>query len=161
MGATKEAAATRERPAARHRKDKLSMLTQSPIFGDPRLPARFWRKVRVRENGCWEWTGSLKDNGYGQFNNGRPRRAHRVAYEALIGPIPDGLECDHLCRNRDCTAPAHIELVTRKENVRRGCGMGGELRASSTHCRQGHLLNDNNLYVAPDGERVCRSCAKS
>jgi HNH endonuclease len=78
---------------------------------------RFWEKVEQGE-GCWLWTGAI-DRGYGQFVwNGR-KRAHRVAYELIIGPIPEGLELDHLCRNKSCVRPEHLEPVTKAENIRR------------------------------------------
>src|SRR3990167_8257211 len=93
MGAQTIAAATRERPAARHRKDRLSMLTQSPIFGDPRLPIRFWAKIHVLKGGCWEWQAGRSRQGYGKFLVGSLRdgsrktvRVHRFTYELFIGP---------------------------------------------------------------------------
>lgn len=87
---------------------------------------RFWSKV-VKEgsHGCWRWQGRLNHAGYGRFTVGGRRdarwvMAHRFAYELLIGPIPEGLELDHLCRQRDCVNPGHMEPVTREENSRRG-----------------------------------------
>src|SRR3990172_7293894 len=78
---------------------------------------RFWCKVRALDNGCWEWTGYLQPNGYGRLNVGsRMTLAHRWAYERLIGPIPRGLQSDHLCRNRACVNPLHIEPTTAREN---------------------------------------------
>jgi len=111
--------ATLARPPVRHQEDTL-MLDQSPTFGDLRLPARFWAKVRVLPNGCWEWMGACR-GGYGRFHVGnRNALAHRVAYEALVGPMPDGLQPDHLCRNRPCVNTAHLEPVTNAVNCRRG-----------------------------------------
>lgn len=84
---------------------------------------RFWPKVD-RSNGpdaCWIWRASFNPRGYAQFwDKGRVLRAHRYAYELLVGPIPDGLQLDHLCRDKRCCNPAHLEPVTAKENVRRG-----------------------------------------
>jgi len=93
---------------------------------DPRPPEteRFWRKVR-KEDGCWWWTGAV-DGQYGRFwigprtQSGRIVQAHRYAYERLVGPIPDGLHIDHLCCNKLCVNPAHLEPVTGVENVQRG-----------------------------------------
>lgn len=82
---------------------------------------RFWSKVVRDDDGlkCWPWLASTV-HGYGQINrDGRPRMAHRVAYELLVGPIPEGLDLDHLCRTHCCVNPAHLEPVTRGENVRR------------------------------------------
>ena len=97
-----------------------------PTFGDPRLPPRFWSKVRVLPNDCWEWTGTRNGVGYGRLGIGsrtdssaRMVYAHRFAYEHLVGPIPSELESDHLCRNRACVNPLHIEPVTRSVNFLR------------------------------------------
>jgi len=87
---------------------------------------RFWDKVnREGENGCWEWTAYILPNGYGWFGlvtgaNQRNALAHRVAYEFVVGPVPTGLQLDHLCRNRRCVNPDHLEPVTRRENILRG-----------------------------------------
>lgn len=86
----------------------------------PSAMERFWARFERAPDGCWLWTGPLYSNGYGEFNfDGRNRRAHRFAYDRLVGPIPDGLELDHLCRVRRCVNPAHLEPVTHEENVRR------------------------------------------
>lgn len=87
----------------------------------PRLPLhrRLWDKFTISD-GCWEWTAQINPNGYGSFKvDGRPRRAHRVVYEWLVGPIPAGLELDHLCFNKACVRPDHLEPVTHKENMQR------------------------------------------
>ena len=146
----------------RHDTERLvSMLTQSITFGDPRLPARFWDKVRVLDNGCWEWTGARRQKaGYGLFHwQGLLRIAHRVSYEALIGLIPKGLESDHLCRNRACVRPEHIEPVSHRENVRRGV-RPSQMRAKR-HCPHGHPYEGENLYVRPNGDRECRTCHRT
>lgn len=117
---------------------------------------RFWSKVFITSV-CWEWKGSKK-NGYGSFWNGERRiGAHRWAWENLVGPIPVGLEIDHLCRNRSCVNPDHLEPVTHKENVRRGAG--GWNTASKMSCPQGHPYAGENLMTS-QGHRYCRTCAR-
>lgn len=88
---------------------------------DQRLPERFRSKFGIDERGCWVWTANTVNGGYGRVRlNGRMILSHRLAYEALSGPIPDGLQLDHLCRNRACCNPEHLEPVTNRENVMRG-----------------------------------------
>ena len=118
---------------------------------------RFHSKYVVAENGCWEWTACRSKDGYGFFGiNGKNKYAHRVAYEMLVGPIPEGLELDHLCVNPPCVNPAHLEPVTRQENHRRS--KAGIVNASKTHCRRGHPYDDENTYRYPNGARRCRQC---
>lgn len=125
-------------------------------FGDPRLPKRFWDKVDPEPNsGCWLWKASLS-NGYGRYMirpSKKSSRAYRVAYEVLVGPVPQGMELDHLCRVRCCCNPSHLEAVTHRENVLRGAGTSAEC-ARKTHCDNGHPLD----WVRPDGRRACRRC---
>lgn len=114
--------------------------------------------------GCWEWTRSRKPNGYGEIGiAGRARLVHRVAYTELVGPIPDGLDLDHLCRNRACFNPAHLEPVTRSENLRRGVGpaITRARHAAVTTCPQGHPYDDRNTGYKVDGARRCRACARA
>jgi hypothetical protein len=111
---------------------------------------RFWEKVDV-SGVCWEWTGA-RTNGYGYFKRvGTTRRAHRIAYEHLVGPVPDGLVLDHLCRNRGCVNPDHLEPVTSRENLRRGSGIAGR-HARSDLCPRGHE------YRFQCGRRYCPAC---
>jgi hypothetical protein len=131
--------------------------TTSPLFGDPRLPPHFWSKVRVLPNGCWEWTAS-RISGYGQFARTLPRLAHRRAYERLVGPVPEGLELDHLCRNRACVNTDHLEPVTGSENAMRGL-RPIQLR-SKRYCPHGHPYSGSNLYIRTDGARECRICRR-
>jgi hypothetical protein len=109
-------------------------------------------------SGCWLWTAS-NTNGYGViFHYGRYAKAHRVVYETLIGPIPAGLQLDHLCRVTLCVNPKHLEPVTMQENIRRGSGNGSALWAPPTHCAKGHELTADNVYVTAAGKRLCKAC---
>ena len=121
------------------------------------LPLRFWRKIRVLDNGCWEWTaGRQKPQGYGFFRwRGKGGYAHRLAYEALIGPIPEGLQSDHLCRYTACASPFHIEPVTPRENTLRSSSLAA-LNAKKTVCPKGHPYT----YITPSGSRQCRVCIR-
>jgi hypothetical protein len=122
------------------------------------IRARFWDKVYKHENGCWIWTASHNRGGYGQFYvDGKMLRAHRVAYELVAGPIPIGLDLDHLCRVRNCVNPDHLEPTTRKENVHRGIGPAA-MKAKQKYCKNGHLFDEKNTYIRSDGNRGCRSC---
>lgn len=125
---------------------------------------RFFSKVvRDPDTECWEWMASKQSNGYGRFGvggrDGRGLRAHRVAYELLVGPIPAGLEIDHLCRNRGCVNPAHMEPVTHHENMLRGDTLPAK-EAAQTHCKRGHLFDEANTYRRR-GSRECRACIAS
>lgn len=113
------------------------------------------------KTGCWIWIASEKGNGYGQFSDaeGRVRSAHRVAYELFIGAIPEGLQIDHLCRNRACVNPSHMEPVTNKENTLRGVGFAA-VNAAKTHCAAGHPYSADNTYVTSLGHRQCRECRR-
>jgi HNH endonuclease len=127
------------------------------------LPERLASKVRIDESDCWTWTASRIRGGYGNVGwEGQVRVAHRVIYKLLVGPIPEGLEIDHLCRNRACCNPAHLEPVTHQENVRRGdrWAMGNHER-SKTHCPQGHPYDEVNTgHSKKNGSRWCRACAR-
>ncbi len=103
---------------------------------------------------CWLWTGSIQNNGYGKVTvNYKTRLIHRYAYEELKGSIPEGYEIDHLCRNKLCINPEHLEAVPGKVNRKRQ----GEAK---THCVEGHELFGDNLYVTPDGRRNCKACRR-
>jgi len=120
---------------------------------------RFWSKVVATPNGCWEWRG-IKRIGYGQFHfQGKQVQAHRLSYELLVAPIPEGLTIDHLCRNRACVNPAHLEPILIRENILRGTGPTAR-NAVKTHCKRGHLLDLFNIYRHPDGRRECRICKR-
>lgn len=108
------------------------------------------------ENGCWEWQGT-SCKGYGYFCiNGKNWRAHRYSYEYYVGKIPEGLSIDHLCRNRACVNPEHLEPVTSKENTLRGIGLTAQ-NARKTHCYNGHLLDENNVAIRRN-QRICKPC---
>lgn len=109
-----------------------------------------WSKVDIRGwQECWPWLGQLNGSGYGP---------HRRAYEELVGPIPDGLELDHVeawgCEIRHCVNPLHMEPVTHAENMRRGSKTNG----NKTHCPAGHPYTEANTYLGGRGERNCRRC---
>ena len=119
------------------------------------LPPYFQERISVSQSGCWEWTKSLHHNGYASCTPKTfgSNRAHRVTYKLLVGPIPEGLVIDHLCRVRHCINPAHMEPVTDTENKRRGA-------AAITHCPHGHEYTPDNTYTHPSrGTRCCRRCA--
>ena len=122
------------------------------------LPERFWAKVSPEPNsGCWLWTATTDWAGYGRIKvAGRMQRSHRIAYEALIGPIPFGLHIDHLCRVPNCVNPAHLEPVTSKENLRRG----RRRFADRTHCMHGHEYTPENTRHRPGRGRACRTCER-
>lgn len=134
---------------------------------------RFMTKVSIADNGCWIWNKVVTPNGYGQFRLGKGMMlAHRAAYQLFIGPIPDGLEIDHLCHSNDLSCsggtscphrlhvnPFHcLEPVTRKQNIQRG--RQGWYKMALTHCPHGHPYDDVNTILDRSGHRHCRTCTK-
>ena len=143
---------TRARTPAHERVIRRIVRSDVPFAGEP----------------CWIFTGSINPvTGYGNVGigyagegNKRNTSTHRVMYEAHVGPIPLGMEIDHLCRVRSCCNPAHLEAVTHSENARRGLAghkRGRQLR-SQTHCVHGHEYTEENTYRRADGRRMCRTC---
>lgn len=118
---------------------------------------RFWDKVKtdfLNPEGCWVWTGKTNEAGYGVIRanpNGQYLLAHRVSYEDAKGPIPEGLELDHLCENKPCVRPDHLEAVPHEVNL---------ARAYKTWCKKRlhRMDNPTNVYIDPQGKRRCRSC---
>ncbi len=127
---------------------------------------------RSSPNGCWEWTGGLTGRtgndpnagGYGRFRSGnRTVLSHRFAYEFYVGPIGEGLTIDHLCRNRKCCNPEHLEPVTHHENVLRGESLFA-INARKTHCIHGHEFTRENtklVYRAGTARRLCKECKRA
>lgn len=137
---------------------------------------RFWEKVNKRGpvpdrrpdlGPCWMWLAGEDGHGYGKFHvNKRRQKAYRIAYQLVVGPIPDGLQLDHLCRVRMCVNPAHLEAVTQRENIMRGEGisvrlMRGEMvgNRAKTHCPKGHPYDEENTGRDKKG-RYCKECGR-
>jgi hypothetical protein len=121
---------------------------------------RLFTRVEFTES-CWLWRGSVSGDGYGGIRvSGRNQRVHRVAYELLVAPVPDGLVLDHLCRVRNCVRPDHLEPVTGRVNTLRGETITAKALAA-THCPQGHPYAGENLLARRKGWRGCRQCALS
>lgn len=122
---------------------------------------RFWPKVIQRDDGCMVWTGSRNSSGYGTFNAGNQVTvmAHRWAYQDSRGEIAAGLDLDHLCRNRLCVNPEHLEAVSTRENIMRGVTLPST-NARKTHCPFGHEYDEGNTYEPPSGGRHCRKCIR-
>lgn len=125
--------------------------------GTPTLNRIMSRVVKNAETGCWLWTGG-RSGDYAVINiDHRTHRVHRWLYEHRHGPIPEGMDLDHLCRVRACVNPDHVEPVTRQENLLRGQTIPAR-NAAKSHCPQGHAFTPENTYVTRLGGRICRAC---
>lgn len=134
---------------------------------------RFRAKYEESDTGCWIWRAFVATNGYGRFWDGNTREwAHRASYELFVGPIPDGMQIDHLCHSEDescnsssecphraCVNPDHLEVVTQRENNLRSRSIMAEL-ARQTHCKNGHEFTAANTHMTRRGERICRTCRR-
>ncbi|MGC0144426.1 HNH endonuclease signature motif containing protein [Pseudactinotalea sp. Z1732] len=118
------------------------------------LTERFWSKVtECPKAGCWVWTAAHNSRGYGQWAvDGVSKSVHRLTYQAFVGPIPSGLQIDHLCMNKSCCNPQHLEAVTGVVNVAR-------FAATVTHCKYGHPLEGENVRWRGN-RRQCKTCAR-
>lgn len=133
-----------------------------PQRGPNKIPAeqKFWMRVDRRgPDECWPWLGGKCKSGYGMMRKSYFGIvvAHRIAYTLCVGPVADDLELDHLCRNRGCVNPAHLEPVPPKVNNHRGVGAAAR-NAKKTHCPKGHPLSGENLMVLKQGFRRCKTC---
>ena len=118
------------------------------------------RIIPVTESGCWLWEGNCNPKGYGRFLDGRKTRmAHRFVYELRKGPIPAGLQLDHLCRVRCCVNPDHLEPVTRRENIIRGISFSAA-NAAKTSCPYGHPYTPDNIKKCRTQKRNCLICRR-
>jgi len=124
------------------------------------IPHHLACRFEVSGTGCWNWTQHRCRQGYGRIRvAGHMKQAHRIVYECAVGPVPDGLVLDHLCRNKGCVNPDHLEPVTFTENVLRGISFAAE-NARKTHCANGHALDAGNTYITK-GRRQCRACNRA
>jgi hypothetical protein len=144
-------------------------------FGDPRLPQRFWDKVRIDPDGCWRWTAATTPNGYSKIGwQGKTPNAHRLAYQLLVGELSTGAHLDHTCHDpkvckvgsecshRLCVNPAHLKAGTRADNMREGRAL--RAKSERTTCRNGHPFTEENTYTPPGKDRkyrVCRTCYRA
>ena len=129
-----------------------SATTAATVANRSSTVEKFEKNIDRTSSGCWEWTGYAYANGYGSItHNGRQVLVHRWAYEHFTGPLVNGMQIDHLCRNRKCANPEHLEQVTPRENTR---------RAMRTKCINGHEFTEENTWMC-QGKRYCRTCRRT
>ena len=132
------------------------------VISDPDGAVRTRFMGKVDQGGdCWRWLGRMSSDGYGMFSLTSPkihRHAHRVSYALTFGEAAAGLTIDHLCRNRACVNPAHLEQVDNATNVLRGNGITAR-NARASACSKGHSWDEENTFHGPSGKRICRRCA--
>lgn len=133
-----------------------------PVALTPSVAERFWAKIDATNRAtCWNWVAYRNADGYGKFGlNGKAVSAHRLSYTIHNGAIPDGLVVDHLCFNKSCVNPLHLEAITQRENMLRGDAVNA-LNVRKTHCPQGHPYDGDNLIINRLGARLCRECQRA
>jgi hypothetical protein len=127
----------------------------------PPVELRWQSQVAIQAPGCWIWTGPVNVYGYGRFRvrdgRGLSEIAHRAVWQLIVGPIPNDLSLDHLCRVKRCVNPDHLEPVTHAENCRRGHSPGARARRDN-RCKWGHEFTPENTLTDTRGHRICRTC---
>lgn len=154
----------RSTPIAEHTNSRKGWIIGKPtrFARGHKLPRPLTERLAKHINkteGCWLWTGWKNNKGYGMLTErGKHVLAHRMMWESINGPIPSGMELDHLCRNTLCVRPDHLEAVTHRENILRGAGPIPR-NARKTHCPHGHVYDRKNTRLN-NGHRACRACGR-